>query len=137
MTHSLTIAAVTGHDGYTHGSLQSIIRSYEQLRPYINDLRCLLVSPTRPDSLPEYIQHIATQPFSYLEYNLFMVYSLGQLIKTDFCLVVQDDGFVLDGKYWRDEFFEYDYIGAPSPYSIYLKNGELVAGLGDQVAVFP
>jgi len=31
-------------------------------------------------------------------------------------LVIQHDGYVLDGNAWRDEFLQYDYIGAPWDY---------------------
>ncbi len=43
-----------------------------------------------------------------------MMHCLYSFIETDYCLVVQDDGWVLDGGNWREEYYEYDYIGAPS-----------------------
>ncbi len=36
--------------------------------------------------------------------------------KTSHCLVVQYDGWTLDGSMWRPEYLEYDYIGAPWPH---------------------
>ena len=119
---TLTIAAVTGHDAYTQSSVYAIERSFLQLHDTVNITACLLVSPTCPEYLPHFIQHIPCKPFSYLEYNLFMLYGLAQLVQTDFCLVVQNDGFVINGKNWRDDFFEYDYIGAPVPYLIEVEN---------------
>ena len=47
------------------------------------------------------------------EYNRICIEDLHNYIDTDYCLVVQWDGFVIDGNRWRDEFFEYDYIGSP------------------------
>ena len=44
----------------------------------------------------------------------FMLFMLWRVVHTDFALVVQDDGWVLDGKLWRDEYLNYDYIGAPT-----------------------
>lgn len=123
---SLTIVAVTGHDDYSTGSMYAIERSFQQLRPHIRDLRCLLVSPTPPHHLPAHIRHIPTAPFGYLEYNLFVLYALEQLIETDFCLVVQQDGFVLDGKNWRNDYFNYDYIGAPIPQFAKVRNNKIV-----------
>ncbi|MDK4696874.1 DUF5672 family protein [Kingella negevensis] len=110
---SLTIAAVTGYDGYTQGSVYAINRSYHELKDRIPDIRCVLISPNKPQDLPSHIQHFRVAPFGYLEYNLFILYSLVQFVETDFCLVVQNDGWVLDGTQWRDEFFDYDYIGSP------------------------
>jgi len=48
-----------------------------------------------------------------VEYNRICIEDLYNYIDTDYCLVVQWDGFVINGKRWRDEFFEYDYIGSP------------------------
>jgi len=48
------------------------------------------------------------------EYNDFIL-KLAYYIKTDYCLIVQDDGFVLNPHLWNPEFLNYDYIGAPWP----------------------
>lgn len=46
-------------------------------------------------------------------YSYFCLKELPKYIDTEFCLVVQHDGFVINPDVWSDEFFEYDYIGAP------------------------
>jgi len=46
-------------------------------------------------------------------YNTFMVKELYKYIETDFVQIIQWDGFVLNEKSWRDEYFNFDYIGAP------------------------
>jgi hypothetical protein len=46
-------------------------------------------------------------------YNLFCVKYLHEHIKTDYCLIVQPDGFVTNASNWDNEFLNYDYIGAP------------------------
>jgi Protein of unknown function (DUF5672) len=53
------------------------------------------------------------QRFDYEGYSLFVMYSLHTFIDTRFALIVQQDGWVLNGKNWRADWFEYDYIGAP------------------------
>lgn len=50
-------------------------------------------------------------------YNHFMIYELHKHIETDFALVVQADGYVLNPGAWTDEFLEFDYVGAPWPIS--------------------
>ncbi len=112
---TLTIVSVTGHQDYAQGSAYAIERSYEELQKKlpVENLKCLLISPERPEHLEDYVQHISCKPFSYLEYNLFILYTLDDLIDTDFALVVQNDGFVVNGDNWKDEFFNYDFIGAP------------------------
>ena len=52
---------------------------------------------------------------SQTEYSRFMLRELGPYIRTDYVLVVQWDGFVLDASQWRSGFLDYDYIGAPWP----------------------
>lgn len=47
------------------------------------------------------------------EYSHFMIKNLNDYIETDFVLVIQYDGFILNPKAWNDEFLHYDYIGAP------------------------
>ncbi|SAL36933.1 hypothetical protein AWB71_01894 [Caballeronia peredens] len=75
--------------------------------------RALLCSPVAPANLPPDIVHVPITPLSYLEYSWFILFALWRVIETDYALIVQDDGWVLDGANWRDEYFEYDYIGAP------------------------
>ena len=51
------------------------------------------------------------------EYSNFMIKELHKYFDTKYVLVIQHDGYVLDGKLWSDEFYDYDYIGAPWLYS--------------------
>jgi Protein of unknown function (DUF5672) len=46
------------------------------------------------------------------QYSAFILRGLAEWIKTDFALVTQWDGFVLNASAWREEFLAYDYIGA-------------------------
>jgi len=47
------------------------------------------------------------------DYNNCIIKRLAEDLVTDFALVIQYDGFVLDGKQWTDRYLNYDYIGAP------------------------
>ena len=49
------------------------------------------------------------------EYNYYILYHLHKHIDTEFCLLVQDHAFIINPDAWREEFFSYDYIGAPWP----------------------
>lgn len=54
------------------------------------------------------------QPFKSIDdWNHYIVYNLHKHIKTDYCLLIHEDGFVVNPKSWRDEFLDYDYIGSP------------------------
>ena len=50
---------------------------------------------------------------NYEEYNKFIVFELWKYIDTSHCLIVQDDGFVIDYSIWNNDWLDYDYIGAP------------------------
>jgi hypothetical protein len=50
------------------------------------------------------------------KYNEFGVKELYKYIETSHVLLIQHDGYVLDGSRWSDEFLQYDYIGAPWTY---------------------
>ena len=49
------------------------------------------------------------------DYSKFVVYELHKYIKTDFCLIIQADGFIINPEMWDPTFLQYDYIGAPWP----------------------
>jgi len=75
--------------------------------------RLLLLSPERPARLLAGITHCQIGTLDYFQYNLFVVYALSAFIETDFALIVQDDGWVIDGEGWDERFLRYDYLGAP------------------------
>lgn len=46
-------------------------------------------------------------------YSYFCIKELYKYIDTDFCLIVQPDGFVINPLAWNEKFLDFDYIGAP------------------------
>ena len=53
------------------------------------------------------------KPMVIGEYSKLISGNLTEHIKTQFALVVQHDGFVLNANNWDNNFLNYDYIGAP------------------------
>lgn len=51
------------------------------------------------------------------QYSHFLIKELYKYFDTDFVLIVQHDGYILDGNVWNDEFYNYDFIGAPWLYT--------------------
>lgn len=51
------------------------------------------------------------------DYNRFIFKELHKHINTSHILVIQHDGYVIDGEAWDDAFLKYDYIGAPWTYT--------------------
>ena len=56
------------------------------------------------------------------EYSKFCLVDLNKYIKTNFCLTIQHDGYIINQDCWRDEFLNFDYIGAPWPIQWEYKN---------------
>lgn len=78
--------------------------------------RAVLITHRKPLLLPKEIQYSHTSRLKNIDdFNYKMVYELGEHIDTDFALIVHADGFVVNPEMWRDEFLDYDYIGAPWP----------------------
>ncbi len=44
---------------------------------------------------------------------MFVIHCLHCFIETEFVLIVQEDGWALNGANWRPEWWTYDYVGAP------------------------
>jgi len=53
---------------------------------------------------------------SIREYDNFIVKQLPKHIESDFALTIHWDGFIVNPDAWTNDFFEYDYIGAPWPW---------------------
>lgn len=104
----LTIVAIYGNtDG--HEALPVIRKSMGELP----GSRGLLISIKEPTGLPASIKWQKILPMDYRQYSLFVMFCLHNFINSDYCLIVQHDGWIINGKNWPENFFEYDYIGAP------------------------
>jgi len=56
-----------------------------------------------------------------LGYSKFILKDLHTYIDTDYCLLIQADGFVLNPDRWNARFLDFDYIGAPWPQRLVLQ----------------
>lgn len=65
------------------------------------------------------------------EYSRFMIYNLNDHIDSDFALTIQHDGFIINPDAWRNQFLDYDYIGAPWPW----REQGFVTPFGEHVSV--
>ncbi len=50
------------------------------------------------------------------EYDKFMMEEINEYVTTEYALVFQSDGFILNPNAWDEEYLKYDYIGAPWGY---------------------
>lgn len=73
-----------------------------------------LITHELPESLPKNIEYNFIKKINNLDkYSYNMIYNLSNYIDTDFALVIQSDGYVINPSCWRKDFLDYDYIGAP------------------------
>jgi len=73
-----------------------------------------LISDKKPNNLPSDITFEYTSPINNIdEWNYRVVYDLDDYIDTDFMILIHDDGFIVNAESWNNNFFNYDYIGAP------------------------
>ena len=103
----LTVVAIYGHN---NGA--SAIPALEKSVAELPGSRGLLLSLERPSGLPEHIEHFPIFGLDYHQYSWFVMYSLHNFINTEYALIVQDDGWVLDGKNLTEDYYQYDYIGS-------------------------
>ena len=52
-------------------------------------------------------------PINLSQYNMLLSRDLTDHIDTKYVLIAQHDGFILNPDNWDNEFYKYDYIGAP------------------------
>ena len=97
----------------TSVNLDETIRSMERCCECINFGDIKFISHMRPDYFPDNFNFCLIDKIGNVdEYSYNMIYRLGDYIDTEFALVVQYDGYVINPGLWRDEFLNYDYIGA-------------------------
>lgn len=106
----VTVVCVTTKD-YSK-SIFAIQETLKQIRPaetiYFSDIQFT----------DEQIRWHPIAPFKNVDdYNHFIFKKLGDHIFTSHVLVIQHDGYVIDGSAWKDEWLQYDYIGAPWAYT--------------------
>lgn len=106
---NITVVSIDGRPGECLGAQYAIHKSARELV----GAKQLLISAEKPKTLLNGICHQKIQPLNYFEYTIFVLYSLYQFIDTEYALIVQEDGWVLNGRNWRKNFFDYDYLGAP------------------------
>ncbi len=69
----------------------------------------------------EEIEYLQVPSMNLRGYSKFILEDLYRFVETEYCLVIQADGFVLDAARWSPEFLKYDYIGAPWPQNLVLQ----------------
>lgn len=90
-----------------------------------------LLSDIKPNNCNNSIEYIKIHSLkSSDEYSQFILYELYKYIDTEFCLIVQHDGYITNPEKWNPTFLNYDYIGAP-----WTIRNDLINQFGEQCRV--
>lgn len=93
-------------------SINALKKSMEE----IDFFEVKFISHEKPNNLPEGIQFVECGKMTNTDmYSEYIFSELYKHIHTDYVLVIQSDGYVVRPNQWTDEFYNYDYIGAPWP----------------------
>lgn len=73
------------------------------------------------------------------DWNYKIIYELHNYVQTPYAMLIHADGYPISPESWRDEFLEYDYVGAPWPlptdtYSYRTPDGTIVR-VGNSVSL--
>lgn len=68
-----------------------------------------LLSDSRLPEVTDFIPKLDTSR----KYSSFVLHSLHEYVHTEYMLIFQHDGFILNPEAWDSTFLSYDYIGAP------------------------
>ncbi|SDZ92540.1 hypothetical protein SAMN02745687_01110 [Lachnospiraceae bacterium NK3A20] len=107
---NVTLCAMTSVD------VQATVEAMKYSMRGIDFGDAVIITHRKPFGLPERIRYDHTSKLNNIDdFNYKMVYELGSHIHTDYAMIVHADGFIVHPELWRDEFLDYDYIGAPWP----------------------
>jgi len=106
--HSVTLLTVdTAYHELTNHAIERTLQQFK-----VSDV---LVFTDLPQKFPGIPTRSIKTLTSKDEYNQLILTEAVNYLDSDFGLVIQYDGFALDGSRWESNFLDYDYIGAPWP----------------------
>jgi hypothetical protein len=81
-----------------------------------------LLSSSLPEKKYSDIEYVSVRLMNRSDNNRFIMEDLHKYFETSHCLFVQADSFVVNADLWKEEFLEFDYIGAPWPNKIQIND---------------
>lgn len=113
---NVTLITVDGYD--PEGSVKALTIC----KSYIEFGKQIIFTYKKPNNLTSYIDFVEIPKLDWVGYNRFILFDLNRYINTDYVMIIQIDGFIINPHLWTDEFFEYDYIGAPWNINSHIRN---------------
>jgi dihydropteroate synthase len=104
----VTLVAMTSVD--IEKTVRAMVHSCKDI--VFGDIK--FISDIKPEYLPTQFKYCQIEKMNSIDdYSYNMVYNLHKFIDTEFALVIQADGYIVNPHMWQDDFLNYDYIGAP------------------------
>jgi len=129
----VTLVATASVDVYA--AVRALIYSSQK----INFGKVLLISHKKPWYLPKKVNfEYTSKSKDVYEWCYKIIYDLHNYITTNHIILIHNDGFIVNPNQWRDEFLNYDYIGAPWPIpkdDSYLDANKKLVRVGNSVSL--
>ena len=107
--NNITLVCINGIVNKNSDSIKAINKSLCEIQ-YDNVI--FFTCDLNINNLPNFVKIEFIKSMNWLEYNKFIIQELYKYIKTKYILLIQDDGFVVNPKCFKQDFYLYDYIGA-------------------------
>jgi hypothetical protein len=108
---NITLISITNQDKYL-----DTVKAIDFTCKSLDFADVKIISNIKINDKYEHIHNNAVN--TLVGYNEICINGLYDIVKTDFCLIVQWDGFVINPQLWKNEFLNYDYIGAPWDHAV-------------------
>lgn len=93
--------------------VEATVKALEYSSKYIEFGEVKLVSHYKPSNIGNISFQETSKTKDIDEWSYKVIYELPKYVNTDYAILIHSDGFIVNPESWRDEFLEYDYIGAP------------------------
>jgi hypothetical protein len=94
--------------------IEAAVRALEYSCLGVRFAEVKLVSHVKPNNLNKIIKYEEIDVIKNIDdFSYKAIYKLPAYIDTDYGMLIHSDGFVVNPASWRDDFLQYDYIGAP------------------------
>jgi hypothetical protein len=111
--YEITLVSMVTSEEWALKAMEALDFSARQLD---YQCECLIICPQDFEvGNRKWIKKQIDQTLTWKDYSPWILKNLHKYIKTDFCITIQYDGFIIDPTFWTDNFLKTDYIGALWP----------------------
>ena len=97
-------------DGYNPANKCAQVLNYASK---LCDFHSIKLFSFEQPTIPFNFEFIKIDKMTHIQYSIFMIQNLPKYIESEYVLIMQNDGYIVDINKWDNDFLKYDYIGAP------------------------